>query len=119
MSDIEIPKPVRLTGSSLGNVARKIWQLLFEVYRQKSDLSNMDNMLIDYEHCVSWSKRLTDINDTTIYKFYWGCNIDNWFTNISECNDTWQYWECETILEVSYSVTEVRCKRVYNEINPE
>ena len=50
-------KSINLYGSYDDGVrSRRIWQQLFDIYREHGDLSNMDNMLIDYDNCLKFVK---------------------------------------------------------------
>lgn len=51
---------------------RMLWQALFDIYRENGgDLSNMDNILIDFRNCRKcFYKRLSHENDS--HTFLWG-----------------------------------------------
>jgi hypothetical protein len=79
--------------------ARRLWQRLFDFYRENQcPLGHMDNMLIDLQNCVEvMEATLTTIEPV---RFLWGCdtghNMTTWINERS-----WKDISIETCMKIS------------------
>lgn len=65
-------KSILFSGSPWDTRPRILWQELFNAYREfECDLSNLDNLLIDFENCKNLFDELN--GDTERAVFLWGC----------------------------------------------
>lgn len=73
-------EPIDFHGCMHGVQARKLWQRLFDFYREKGcPLGNLDNLLVDYQNCVKVFDSLSG-EEMATECFMWVCDPSSYRT---------------------------------------
>ena len=92
-------KEIKLSfhGDMYSILPRKLWQVLYNIYSEAScDLTNLDNLLIDYDNCKDLFNQLERGQEAV---FTFGCEPKHWMTTWIPENQFWD--DYDSMIELS------------------